>query len=84
MKLIDIWLLIAIAVPFVEVILNTIINYHKLKQNNKTFEMREKEDRRLRFISYYEWLARYGVPILYFLFAIGFGLYGLFLSFVKN
>ena len=65
LKLIDGWLLIMIAVPFIEVILHTILNSMRVDSGKHTFEDRKLSEERLETISTLEKFAKFGVPIIF-------------------
>ena len=69
MKLIDIWQLASLTLPFAFVILHTLMENFKQKRLNGSLNNEAKYDRLLKFIRF---STTYGVTFAYILFIIGF------------
>ena len=80
MKLIDVWLLVAIGVPFIEVILHTVLNHFVVKRNEDAFAMRQLEEKYEKKIDLLKKISSFGVPFIYISFTVCFMSMGLIIS----
>ena len=68
------------AVPFLEVILHTLLQTTERKGKENAFEMREDEERRNKIKRVIQQIAKFGIPSAYLLFIISFMIFGIIVS----
>ena len=80
-KMIDVWLLLTISIPFLEVILHTIQQHQRLKHGIKVWETRNKEETNIAKLKTVENFAKIWLPTIFVGFVLGFLLTGCLILF---